>query len=449
MASFNESIDKKNYDTLYVKCPNFTSLPNGHSPLARPLEQYLKYGVINLDKPTNPSSHEVVAWVKKLLRLEKTGHSGTLDPKVSGCLIVCLNRATRLVKAQQSAGKEYVGVVRLHAPIESEAKLARSIQTLTGTLFQKPPLVAAVKRELRVRTIYESKLLEFDKENNLALFWISCEAGTYVRTLCVHLGLLLGVGAHMEELRRVRSGTLEEDNTMVSMHDVLDAQYMLDYFGQENYLRRAIMPLEYLLKGYKRIVIKDTTVNAICYGAQLMIPGVLRYDPKIEIGEDIVMITTKGEAIALGIAQMTSQLISSCNKGIVARIKRVIMDRETYPRKWGYGPNAIKKRQFIAEGQLDKYGRPTEKTSKEVKEQISYETENKFMPPKETLISPVLQPPKAMIEEKKQKVIECKDKKSEVKKSENKKELKKESEDSNSSQELSEEIHIEKKHTKH
>lgn len=61
-------------------------------------------GFINLDKPANPSSHEVVAWIRRILRVEKTGHSGTLDPKVTGCLIVCVDRATRLVKSQQSAG---------------------------------------------------------------------------------------------------------------------------------------------------------------------------------------------------------------------------------------------------------------------------------------------------------------------------------------------------------
>jgi H/ACA ribonucleoprotein complex subunit 4 len=75
--------------------------------MKRPLEEHLKYGVINLDKPSNPSSHEVVAWIKKILKVEKTGHSGTLDPKVTGCLIVCVNRATRLVKAQQAAGEYF------------------------------------------------------------------------------------------------------------------------------------------------------------------------------------------------------------------------------------------------------------------------------------------------------------------------------------------------------
>ena len=85
----------------------------------------LRSGFINLDKPANPSSHEVVAWVKQILRVEKTGHSGTLDPKVTGCLIVCIERATRLVKSQQSAGKEYVCIFRLHSAVESEKKLLK------------------------------------------------------------------------------------------------------------------------------------------------------------------------------------------------------------------------------------------------------------------------------------------------------------------------------------
>lgn len=125
-------------------------------------------------------------------------------------MIVCIDRATRLVKSQQSAGKEYISVIRLHSGIDSEKKLEAAVETLTGALFQRPPLISAVKKRLRVRTIYQSKLLEFDKERNLGIVWVDCEAGTYVRTLCVHLGLLIGTGAHMQELRRVRSGCVTE-----------------------------------------------------------------------------------------------------------------------------------------------------------------------------------------------------------------------------------------------
>ena len=116
----------KNYDKLNVRTGHYTPIANGNSPLKRPIEEYVRYGVINLDKPANPSSHEVVAWLRQILKVPKTGHSGTLDPKVtgifsycdselrslldltwyaflalSGCLIVCIDRATRLVKSQQ------------------------------------------------------------------------------------------------------------------------------------------------------------------------------------------------------------------------------------------------------------------------------------------------------------------------------------------------------------
>ena len=116
------------------------------------------------------------------------------------------------------------------------------------------------------------------------------------------------------------------------------------------------MPLETLLVDYPRIVVKDTSVNAICYGAQLMLPGVLWYEDGIEIGKEIVLITTKGEAIAIAYAKMTTALIATCDHGCVAKIKRVIMDRDMYPKKWGLGPYAQKKKDFIKEGKLDKFG---------------------------------------------------------------------------------------------
>ncbi|MCJ1260164.1 centromere/microtubule-binding protein cbf5 [Lobaria immixta] len=353
----------KDYSKLLVRTGHFTPIPVGCTPLKRDLKSYISSGVINLDKPSNPSSHEVVAWVKRMLRIEKTGHSGTLDPKVTGCLIVCLDRATRLVKSQQGAGKEYVCVIRLHDKLPGgEAQLARALETLTGALFQRPPLISAVKRQLRIRTIHESKLLEFDNDRHLGVFWVSCEAGTYIRTLCVHLGLLLGVGAHMQELRRVRSGAMDEKDGMVTLHDVLDAQWMLDNTRDESYLRKVIRPLESLLTTYKRVVVKDSAVNAVCYGAKLMIPGLLRYEAGIETHEEVVLMTTKGEAIALGIAQMSTVELSSCDHGVVAKVKRCIMERDLYPRRWGLGPVAIEKKKMKSDGKLDKYGRANEAT---------------------------------------------------------------------------------------
>ncbi len=95
-----------------------------------------------------------------------------------------------------------------------------------------------------------------------------------------------------------------------------------DNYKDETYLRRVVRPLELLLCTYPRIVVKDSAVNAICYGAKLMIPGLLRFADGIELNQEVVLMTTKGEAIAVGIAQMTTAVMATCDHGVVAKIKR-------------------------------------------------------------------------------------------------------------------------------
>lgn len=140
---------------------------------------------------------------------------------------------------------------------------------------------------------------------------------------------------------------MSEKDFLVTMHDVLDAQYKYKHHKDESYLRRVIMPLEVLLTDFPRIMAKDSTINALCYGAKLMLPGVLRFSSNIEVGTEVVIMSTKGEAVAMGIAQMTSTEMAVCDHGIAAKLKRVIMDRETYPRRWGLGPRASRKKVLI------------------------------------------------------------------------------------------------------
>ncbi|KAL3896611.1 MAG: hypothetical protein SGARI_007127 [Bacillariaceae sp.] len=183
----------------------------------------------------------------------------------------------------------------------------------------------------------------------------------------------------MQELRRVRSGALCENDNLVTMHDVLDAQYVYDTTKDESYLRRVVMPLEVLLTKYKRIVVKDSAVNAVCYGAKFMIPGLLRFADGIELNDEVVLMTTKGEAIAIAIAQMTTAVMATVDHGVVAKIKRVIMERDVYPRRWGLGPMAQRKKNMIKEGKLDKHGKPNAMTPKDFLE--SYKDFSKSKPP--------------------------------------------------------------------
>jgi H/ACA ribonucleoprotein complex subunit 4 len=176
------------------------------------------------------------------------------------------------------------------------------------------------------------------------------------------LGLVLGVGGEMAELRRTRSGNISENQGLVTMHDLLDAKWLLDKTGDESYIRRVIRPLEWMLTDLKRIVVKDSSVDAICHGAKVLIPGVMRFAADIEVNENVVIVSTKGEAIALGIAQMTSEVMMTTDHGIAAKIKRVIMDRGTYTKCWGQGPVALEKKRMIERGLLGEDGKPNEKT---------------------------------------------------------------------------------------
>ncbi|MDD1716171.1 MAG: RNA-guided pseudouridylation complex pseudouridine synthase subunit Cbf5, partial [Methanolinea sp.] len=177
-----------------------------------------KDGILVLDKPRGPSSHQVTAWAGKILGCS-TGHAGTLDPAVSGVLVVMLGRAVRLAPVLLAEEKEYIALLRLHADT-SRASLEEAASGFTGRIYQRPPRRSAVARNLRIRNIHSMEILGTD--GRLALLRISCEAGTYIRSLCHHLGLAAGTGGHMQELRRIRSGAFGEEDA-VTLHTLKDA----------------------------------------------------------------------------------------------------------------------------------------------------------------------------------------------------------------------------------
>lgn len=302
----------------------------GKRPEERSIEEHLSLGIINLDKPRGPTSHEVVSWVKGVLAVKKAGHGGTLDPRVSGVLPIALEEATKIVKVLLNAGKEYVCAMRLHSGV-SKNELEKVFSEFVGEVYQRPPVKSAVKRQLRSRKIYHITLLEL--ENRDLLFKVGCEAGTYIRKLCHDLGEVLGCGAHMLELRRTSSGGFEEKN-LVTLHDLADAYAFYKENGREDFLRGVIRPVEEAINHLPRVVIRDGAVDALCHGADLAIPGVVKLDSELQVGDELALMTLKGELIAVGKALMDAKQILIEDKGIAVRIKRVIMKPGVYPRKW-------------------------------------------------------------------------------------------------------------------
>ncbi len=291
----------------------------------------MSLGAINLDKTSGPTSHEVAAWVKRILEVEKAGHSGTLDPKVTGILPVLLGDATRIMDTLLLAGKEYICLMRVQKP-QPKKRLFEVCLGFMGPIFQKPPLKSSVVKELRIRTIYYLDVLEIEEQR--VLMRVGCQAGTYIRKLCFDIGLALGTGANMEELRRTRAGPFREDETLVTMHQLIDAYATWKETGDETGLRRVILPVEAALRHLPRLVIADNAVDAICHGAPLALPGLLRLETDISKGDIVALFTLKGEAVGIGRADMNSRQMLDGKTGIAVLTERVIMEPGTYPKAW-------------------------------------------------------------------------------------------------------------------
>ncbi|MEM2975167.1 MAG: RNA-guided pseudouridylation complex pseudouridine synthase subunit Cbf5 [Candidatus Bathyarchaeia archaeon] len=316
---------------LIVKAEEETNPKYGCDPNKRPIKDHIKYGIINLDKPSGPSSHEVTAWTKRILNLEHAGHGGTLDPKVTGVLPIALEEATKIIQALLLSGKEYVCVMRLHAET-SENRMKAVMNEFQGKIYQRPPLRASVKRRLRTRNIYYMEFLEMDGRN--VLFKVGCEGGTYIRKLCYDMGEALGCGAHMQELRRTRAGPFSENENLVTLHEVSYLFAKWKETQDESLLRKFIQPMEKALQLLPKIYIRDSAVDAICHGANLAAPGIVSIETNINPQDVVAIFTLKGEAVALANALTSTEKILEMSHGLVAKTKRVLMPRGVYPKAW-------------------------------------------------------------------------------------------------------------------
>jgi H/ACA ribonucleoprotein complex subunit 4 len=316
---------------LVTKVDEATDPAFGVAPSNRGIREHIRYGLLNLDKPSGPTSHEVVAWVKQILKIDHAGHGGTLDPRVTGVLPVALQDATKIAQIFLYSGKEYVCVLRLHSPMPPE-RVQEVLNEFVGEIYQRPPLRSSVTRRLRRRTIYYIHDVEFHE--NRVLFRVGCQAGTYIRKLCFDIGEALGSGAHMEELRRTRTGPFTEDDDLITLYDLYDAYHRWTEENDESKLRTIVQSMEAALTLVPKIILRDSAVDSICHGANLAVPGIAKFESGIRKKDVVGLFTLKGEVIALARALMTSEEIDDQERGIATDTLRGIMAPGTYPRLW-------------------------------------------------------------------------------------------------------------------
>jgi len=248
---------------------------------------------------------------------------------VTGVLPLALDDATKTIQAFLLTGKEYVCLMALHGDVDSE-KVETVLDEFVGDIFQRPPVRAAVKRDLRKRRIYYIRDLEIDGRE--VLFRVGCHAGTYIRKLVYDVGEVLQVGAHMRELRRTRAGGFDEKDSF-TLYDVM-AFSEATGDDRESQSRRIVRPMEDAFEYVPRVYIRDSAVSSICHGAELAIPGIAKFSEGITPRTSIALFTLKGELVALSRALMSSDQMLREEHGLAAKTVRVIMPVETYPRMW-------------------------------------------------------------------------------------------------------------------
>lgn len=302
----------------------------GTYPDQKTIEQRLESGFFLLDKGAGPTSHQVAAWVRDMLKLPRLGHGGTLDPFATGVLPLMSGKAMRLTKQILEHNKTYIAVFQFKNDVDQEA-LGEVMEQLTGRIYNVPPEISAVRVQVRTRKILDFTLLDQSAKRIVAR--IRCEAGTYIRTMARDMGLLLDQPVMLKELRREDSGRFDLKDC-VQLHEIADAIWLWKECNEGEALLRMLHPTEKLLAGLPRIVVKDSAVAALAHGAPLLRPGLVSIPDNLSSGQNVLVTSLKGEAVCFVKVNTDSESISTLEKGEIGRPTAVLMSDDVYPRRW-------------------------------------------------------------------------------------------------------------------
>jgi H/ACA ribonucleoprotein complex subunit 4 len=299
-------------------------------PLPEVVQERIAEGAFLLiDKPRGPTSHQVTAWVRDLLGLERAGHAGTLDPNVSGVLWIGVGPALKLLPLVLQFPKRYIGIAVLHGEA-SDAAVAGALAEFRGPIYQTPPVRSAVKRERRVRTIHRLDLVE--RNGPRLLLDVVGDSGTYVRTLAVDLGDALGVGGHLEELRRTGTGPFVEGQS-VPVSAVADAVARANA-GAPEPLLALLHPISEVWQEFPQVILRDSAAAAVAHGADLAGGGIDRVLRPFTAGQSVALVSRAGNLVALGRALVDSTDLGHHKRGWVIDAGRVVADAADYPASW-------------------------------------------------------------------------------------------------------------------
>lgn len=278
------------------------------------INRLINRSVINLDKPSGITSQEVVIEIKRLFNLKKCGHTGTLDPKVTGVLIIALENATKTMPVLMGLDKEYEGLMYLHKDIDRKILEKIISKYFIGEITQIPPVKSHVARKPRKRIIYSFEIL--NKEGKNVKFKTRVQAGTYIRKLCSDIGEKLGIKAHMKSLRRINVGSF-------SINDSHTMEEIKEAYKSGKQLKNILIPIENAITHVKKVCVKDSAIKLIQNGAPILNSYIEKMQSNIKNKEYVAIFSSDNRLIAIGISKFSSEEMKNRIKQAVIKIDRV------------------------------------------------------------------------------------------------------------------------------
>ena len=320
---------------------------NGNFPFTRTIKTYIKNGILNIDKPIFLFTYPVLKWVKKFLNIINIGQPLTLESKISGCQLIFLENSIRLKRFDFEKNKTFLSILYFQSYKNFSDNI---IKKLSGFFFHSIFPISNIKYELKTKYIYYSNEYEFDYKYKTRIVKFSCGYDMHLFFILNYLTFIYEIKCTFLESRQVCSGVLSEKDNLTTLHNFLDSGWIFKCKKKDFYLRKAVIPYEIIFTSYKRIMIKYSAVNSLCYGAVLRISGIIKAEKNIEKGDKVVCITKKGEVIALASTVKTIAKKNSSHHSILNIIKCVLMEKDFYPKKWGFCANQVKKNLIHSSG---------------------------------------------------------------------------------------------------
>lgn len=273
------------------------------------IQELISRSIINVNKPSGPTSREVVQEIKDIFKLKRCGHTGTLDPRVSGVLVVALENATKTMPVLMGLDKEYEGILYLHKNVNKKTLEKMISKHFIGEIIQTPPVKSRVARRPRKRRVYNFNILKKDGKN--VWFKTKVQAGTYIRKLCSDIGEKLNTGAHMKELCRTKVGHFGLKDSYI-LSEIKEA-----YEQGESGLREILIPIEKAIPHVKRVYVKYSSISSIRNGAPVSSSDIIEVQKGIKQNETVGIFSSKKELIALGISKAYSKMMFKRKRNVI------------------------------------------------------------------------------------------------------------------------------------